>query len=81
MTEENSNEMLTIEGNVYTVDSISDETKAAIQQIQITNQGLSMIGIVLDAARAMVELKYKEMIPTLPEPVSKADDAPEGEVN
>jgi len=81
MTDENSNEMITIEGNVYSVESIDEDAKKAIQQIQMTNQGLSMVGIVLDAARAMVEIKYKEMIPMLPEPVSKAEEAPEGAVN
>jgi hypothetical protein len=75
---ENSNQNLTIDGNIYAIDSISDAVKATLQTIQMTHQGVGMISIVCDAARAKAtETLETEVKPKLPEPIGKVEEPSE----
>lgn len=74
---ENSNQNLTIDGNIYAIDSISDAVKATLQTIQMTHQGVGMISIVCDAARAMANDKLEKIKPDLPEPIGKVEEPSE----
>ena len=74
---ENSNETLTIDGNIYALDSISDAVKATLQTIQMTHQGVGMIGIVCDAARAKANDELEKIKPDLPEPIGKVEEPSE----
>lgn len=75
---ENSNETLTIDGNIYALDSIEDKEKATLQTIQMTLQAVGMISIVCDAARAKAtDTLETEVKPKLPEPIGKAEEPSE----
>jgi hypothetical protein len=72
-------EQVMIDGVKYDANALSDSCRELLVRVQNTNQGMALIGSVLEAARAGNETLFNDAKKLLPEPSVEDEDVVEDE--